>query len=92
MHYKERQDREQIMMVSYESMVPIDNPVRLIDLICRKFIKDNPSREEWKGKEQKGRKSYPPSKMLSLLIYGYFNGIASSRRKEKEAHRNVEVL
>ncbi len=80
------------MMVSYDSMVGPDNPVRLIDLLCRKFIADNPWREEWKGGEQKGRKSYPPSAMLSLLVYGYFNGISSSRRLENETYRNIEVL
>ncbi|MDP2722504.1 MAG: hypothetical protein Q8O72_07100, partial [Bacteroidales bacterium] len=77
MHYKEKQDREQIMMVSYETMIVQDNPVRLIDLLCKKFISDNPLREEWKGSTNKGCKSYPPTAMLSLLIYGYFNGIAS---------------
>lgn len=92
MHFKERHNREQMMMVSYETMVSPDNPVRLIDLMCRKFINDNPWREEWKGKEQKGRKSYPPSIMLSLLVYGYLNGISSSRKLERETYRNIEVL
>ena len=92
MHFKERQNREQMMMVSYETMVSPDNPVRLIDLICRKFISDNPWREERKGKEQKGKKSYPPSIMLGLLVYGYFNGISSSRNLERETYRNLEML
>lgn len=92
MHYKEKQDREQIMMVSYETMIVQDNPVRLIDLLCKKFISDNPLREEWKGSTNKGCKSYPPTAMLSLLVYGYFNGIASSRRLERETHRNLEVI
>jgi len=80
------------MMVSYETMVLPDNPVRLIDLLCRKFIADNPRREEWKGKEEKGRKSYPPLSMLGLLVYGYFNGISSSRKLERETYRNIELL
>jgi hypothetical protein len=42
MHFKEQQSREQIMMVSYDTMVAADNPVRLIDLMCKKFIADNP--------------------------------------------------
>ena len=92
MHFKERQNREQMMIVSYETMVSPDNPVRLIDLMCRKFISDNPWREQWKGKEQKGRKSYPPSIMLGLLVYGYFNGMSSSRNLEKETYRNLEML
>jgi len=92
MHFKEGKYRGQMMMVSYETMVLPDNPVRLIDLLCRKFIADNPSREEWKGKEEKGRKSYPPLAMLGLLVYGYFNGISSSRKLERETYRNIELL
>jgi hypothetical protein len=92
MHFKERQSREQMMMVSYETMVSADNPVRLIDLLCRKFIADNPWWEEWKGSERKGRKSYPPTAMLGLLVYGCFNGISSSRKLEMETCRNIELL
>jgi hypothetical protein len=92
MHFKEGQYRGQMMMVSYETMILPDNPVRLIDLLCRKFIADNPWREEWKGKEEKGRKSYPPLSMLGLLVYGYFNGISSSRKLERETFRNIELL
>jgi hypothetical protein len=92
MHFKEGQYRGQMMMVSYETMILPDNPVRLIDLLCRKFIADNPWREGWKGKEEKGRKSYPPVSMLGLLVYGYFNGIASSRKLERETCRNIELL
>lgn len=92
MHFKEGQYRGQMMMVSYETMILPDNPVRLIDLLCRKFIADNPWREEWKGKEDKGRKSYPPLSMLGLLVYGYFNGISSSRKLERETFRNIELL
>jgi hypothetical protein len=80
------------MMVSFETMVLPDNPVRLIDLLCRKFIADNPWREEWKGKEENGRKSYPSVSMLGLLVYGYFNGISSSRKLVRETLRNIELL
>jgi hypothetical protein len=92
MHFKEGQYRGQMMMVSYETMILPDNPVRLIDLLCRKFIADNPWREEWKGKGEKGRKSYPPLAMLGLLAYGYFNGLSSSRKLERETYRNIELL
>jgi regulator of sigma D len=92
MHFKEGQYRGQMMMVSYETMILPDNPVRLIDLLCRKFIADNPWRQEWKGKEGKGRKSYPPVSMLGMLVYGYFNGISSSRKLERETFRNIELL
>lgn len=92
MHYKERQNRGQVMMMSFDTMVPADNAVRLIDLMCGKFISDNPLPGVWKGSTNSGRKSYPPSSMLGLLVYGYFNGISSSRKLEKETYRNIELL
>src|SRR4030081_1305125 len=39
-----------------------------------------------------GRPAYHPSPMLKLSIYGYLNRVQSSRRLEREAGRNVEVM
>src|SRR5712675_3720804 len=39
-----------------------------------------------------GRPSYHPSVLLKLYIYGYLNRVQSSRRLEREAGRNFEVL
>jgi transposase len=39
-----------------------------------------------------GRPAYHPSMMLKLYIYGYLNRIQSSRRLEREAGRNVELM
>jgi transposase len=39
-----------------------------------------------------GRPSYHPSDLLKLYIYGYLNRVQSSRRLEREAGRNVEVM
>src|SRR6202162_5675485 len=39
-----------------------------------------------------GRPSYHPSVLLKLYIYGYLNRIQSSRRLEREAGRNVELM
>src|SRR3981081_4467307 len=39
-----------------------------------------------------GRPSYHPSVLLKLYIYGYLNRIQSSRRLEREAGRNLEVM
>jgi transposase len=38
------------------------------------------------------RPSYHPAVLLKLNIYGYLNGIQSSRRLEREAQRNVELI
>jgi transposase len=39
-----------------------------------------------------GRPGYHPAVMLKLYIYGYLNRIQSSRRLEREAQRNVELI
>src|SRR5476649_2853042 len=39
-----------------------------------------------------GRPAYHPAVLLKLYIYGYLNRVQSSRRLEKEAGRNVEVM
>jgi len=39
-----------------------------------------------------GRPGYNPADMLKLFLYGYMNRIASSRRLEAEAGRNIELM
>ena len=42
--------------------------------------------------EATGRPAYHPAMMLNLYIYGYLSRIQSSRRLEREARRNVELM
>ena len=39
-----------------------------------------------------GRPAYHPAMLLKLYLYGYLNRVPSSRRLEREAQRNLEVL
>jgi len=39
-----------------------------------------------------GRPAYHPNTMLKLYIYGYLNKVQSSRRLEREANRNLELM
>ena len=39
-----------------------------------------------------GRPGYHPAALLTLYVYGYLNRAPSSRRLEREADRNVEVM
>nr|WP_275671723.1 transposase [Pseudomonas arsenicoxydans] len=39
-----------------------------------------------------GRPAYHPAVLLKIYIYGYLNRIQSSRRLEREAERNVELM
>jgi transposase len=68
-----------------------DNPVRVIDV----FVDELDLGElDFGGVDPKatGRPSYHPSILLKLYIYGYLNRVQSSRRIEREAGRNVEVM
>src|SRR2546421_10150299 len=74
-----------------EDWIDEDNPVRVIDVFVGgldlaelRFCGVDP--------EATGRPSYHPSVLLKLYIYGYLNRVQSSRRLEREAGRNVEVM
>jgi transposase len=41
---------------------------------------------------EKGRPCYHPATLLKIYIYGYLNRIPSSRRLERECHRNIELV
>ena len=68
-----------------------DNAVRVIDAIVDKL---DLSRLGFDGvaPEATGRPSYHPSVLLKVYIYGYLNRVQSSRRLEREASRNIEVM
>ena len=68
-----------------------DNAVRVIDAFVDKL---DLSRLGFDGvaPEATGRPSYHPSVLLKVYIYGYLNRVQSSRRLEREASRNIEVM
>jgi transposase len=75
---------------SLDDWIAGDNPVRAIDA----FV-DALDLAELGFKVQPagtGRPSFHPSVHLKLYIYGYLNRVQSSRRLEREAGRNLEVL
>ena len=42
--------------------------------------------------KETGRPSYHPAVLLKPYIYGYFSRLQSTRRLEREAFRNIEVV
>jgi transposase len=74
-----------------EDWINEDNPVRVIEV----FVEGLDLAElKFGGVEPEvtGRPSYHPSVLLKLYIYGYLNRVQSSRRLEREAGRNIEVM
>jgi len=68
-----------------------NNPIRVIDAFVETL---NLAELGFDGVEPEatGRPSYHPSVLLKLYIYGYLNRVQSSRRLEREAGRNFEVM
>jgi transposase len=74
-----------------EDWIEEDNPVRVIDVFVNELDLGGLG-FGGVAPEITGRPSYHPSVLLKLYIYGYLNRVQSSRRLEREAGRNVEVM
>src|SRR5499427_7434703 len=91
--FVEGDDRHQVTLLPecLDDFIDEDNPVRVIDAFVDEldlqslgFLGMEPAAT--------GRPSYHPSVLLKIYIYGYLNRIQSSRRLEREARRNVELM
>jgi transposase len=68
-----------------------NNPVRVIDAFIDTLALAELGFEGVEPAET-GRPAYHPSARLKLYVYGYLNRVQSSRRLEREAGRNVELM
>src|SRR5271170_19077 len=91
--FVEGQERGQLILlpVCLDDYVGEDNPVRVVDafideldLAVMGFAGVIP--------EATGRPSYHPVTLLKIYLYGYLNRVQSSRRLEREAQRNIELM
>src|SRR5580692_10888585 len=89
----EGQSRTQgtLLPESLDEYITETNPVRVVDVFVDEL---DLGKLGFKGIDPAatGRPAYHPSVLLKLYIYGYLNRIQSSRRLEKEAQRNVELM
>lgn len=92
-HHIKGQGRHQVTLLPevLDDFVTEDNLVRVVDVFVDGLQLDVLGFESVNPK-QTGRPGYHPATLLKLYIYGYLNRIQSSRRLEKEAHRNVELM
>ena len=91
--FVEGADRRQptLLPSCLDDYVSEDNPARVVDV----FVDELDLRAlEFEGvaPAPTGRPAYHPGTLLKLYIYGYLNRVASSRRLEREAQRNVELM
>ncbi len=93
MSYMEGTPRHQSTLFpeSLEDYVADDDAVRVIDAFVDRL---DVQALGFTGAvdEVMGRPRYHPKDLLKLYIYGYMNQIRSSRRLERECHRNVELM
>jgi transposase len=87
----EGRDQGGLFPAHLDDFIGEDNPVRAVDVFVEMldlrglgFSSVDP--------RATGRPSYHPTVLLKLYIYGYLNAIPSSRRLEREAGRNVELM
>ncbi len=89
----EGEDRNQSTLFPerLDDYIAEDNPVRVIDVFVDELDLGGLGFERVEPKVT-GRPAYHPSMLLKLYIYAYLNRIQSSRRIEREAQRNVELM
>ena len=89
----EGQDRSQSILLPecLEDFVDEDNPVRVIDAFVDELDLASLGFDSVQP-EATGRPAYHPSLLLKIYIYGYLNRTQSSRRLEREAQRNMELM
>ncbi len=91
--FVEGKDRSQSTLFPerLDDYIDKDDPVRFIDA----FIDKLPLLKlgfDGIHPRATGRPAYHPSVLLKIYVYGYLNRIHSSRRLERETHRNVELM
>ena len=88
----EGEDRNQATLFPerLDDYIAEDSAVRVIDVFLDQLdlsglgFKTEPN--------DTGRPAYHPSTMLKIYVYGYLNRVQSSRRLEREAQRNIELM
>jgi transposase len=74
-----------------DEVVGSDHPIRVIDAFVDSLDLARLGFSKVSA-EATGRPPYDPGDLLKLYVYGYLNQVRSSRRLEREAQRNVEVM
>jgi transposase len=83
-------NRQQVIIQSLDDYISKENPIRFIDAFVEKLdLQQLQFQVAVLNKE--GRPAYESKLFLKIYLYGYLNGIRSSRRFEKECSRNIEL-
>lgn len=91
--FVEGEDRCQSLLLpeSLDDYVTEDKPVRVVEAFIDELDLGSLGFEGVMPAAT-GRPAYHPSTLLKIYLYGYLNRIQSSRRLEREAQRNIELI
>jgi transposase len=91
--FVEGEDRSQSTLLPerLDDYVTEDNPVRVVDVFVDN-LDLTPLGFDRAIAQTTGRPGYHPATLLKIYIYGYLNRVQSSRRLEREAQRNIELM
>jgi transposase len=87
----EHRGQSTLLPESLDDYVSDTNPVRVVDVFVDELDLVNLGFDGVIPADT-GRPAYHPEVLLTIYIYGYLNRIQSSRRLEREAQRNVELM
>lgn len=82
--------RHQMRISSLEDTISPDNSVRFIDAFVS-FLDLSKLGFSVQILNKEGRPSYNSPVFIKIYLYGYLNGLRSSRKLEKECYRNIEM-
>lgn len=85
-------DQAQLLPARVEDYVSQTNVVRAIDAYVATLELSELSFSKTDTGSSRGQPAYDPGMLLKLYLYGYQQGIRSSRKLEQETHRNLEVI
>lgn len=91
--FVEGEDRSQSTLLPerLDDYVTEDNPVRVVDVFVDNLDLTALGFDRTIA-QATGRPGYHPATLLKIYIYGYLNRVQSSRRLEREAQRNIELM
>lgn len=84
------QDQPMLLAPDLRDWLPVDHPARWVDDLVEHGLDLTPFYDDYT--EARGAPPYDPRLMLKLLVFGYSNGITSSRELERRCHHDVAFM
>jgi transposase len=90
MSFIQSDNRHQVEFSCLEDKIGKDNAVRFIEAFAEHLELDQLGFKATTEKNE-GRPGFNDKLFLKIYLYGYLNGLRSSRKLERECNRNIEM-